>query len=76
MKKRNSVAILRWLSLILIFTTVLLLGLELILYSRMRSTFPSSLTMGGVPVGGLNATQAGERLVQAYGIPIELVYGN
>ena len=45
-------------------------------YSRMRAVLPPGLTIGGVPVGGLNAEQAAERLVQAYGIPIELSYGN
>jgi beta-lactamase class A len=76
MKKRNSIAVLRWVSLFLFFAAVLLMGLELILYSRMRSNFPPGLTIGDVPVGGLTATEAGERLVQAYGIPIEIVYGN
>ncbi len=76
MRRRNSLGILRWASLILIFISVFLLGIELILYSRVRSAFPPGLTVGGVPVGGLNATEAGARLVQAYGIPIELVYSN
>ena len=76
MRKRNSLGILRSVSLILIFIAVLLSGIELIRYSRMRSAFPPGLTIGGVPVGGLNSTQAGERLVQAYGIPIELIYSN
>ncbi len=76
MAKRNSVAILRWVALFLIFVAVFLMGLQLIFYSRMRSNLPPGLTVGNVPVGGLTAAQAGERLVQAYGIPIEIVYGN
>lgn len=76
MKRRNTLSILRWISLGLIFIAVLILGQQLMRYSRMRAVLPPGLTIGGVPVGGLNAEQAGERLVQAYGIPIELSYGN
>ena len=75
MKRRNTLSILRWISLGLIFISVLILGQQLMRYSRMRAMLPPGLTIGGVPVGGLNAAEAGERLVQAYGIPIELAYG-
>ena len=75
-RRRNTLSILRWTSLALIFIAVLLTSFQLIRYSRMRSSFPPGLTIGGVPVGGLNSSEAGERLVQAYGIPIELIYGN
>jgi hypothetical protein len=76
MRRRNTLAVFRGIALFLIFLAVLLTGFQLIRYSRMRSTLPPGLTIGNVPVGGLNSTQAGERLVQAYGIPIELIYGN
>lgn len=69
-------SILRWVALAFIFIAVLLLGQSLMRYSRMRAMLPPGLTIGDVPVGGLNAQQAAERLVQAYGIPIELAYGN
>ncbi len=75
MNRRNSLSILRWVALGLIFISVLILGRQLMLYSRMRALLPPGLTIGGVPVGGLNGTEAGERLVRAYGIPIELIYG-
>ena len=75
MKKSNTIGILSWVSLGLIFLSFVLLGFSLINYSSMRSNYPIGLVIGGVPCGGLTPTEAGERLTRAYGIPIELVYG-
>ena len=76
MKRQNTIAILSWISLGLIFISFMLTGFQLIRYSQMRSNYPLDLTIGDIPVGGLNSTQAAERLIRAYGIPIELVYGD
>lgn len=76
MRRRNTFGILRWVALILIFISFFLLGIQLIRYSRVRATLPPGLIVGGVPVGGLTSAQAGERLIQAYGIPIEMIYNN
>ncbi len=76
MKRQNTIAILSWISLGLIFIAFMLAGFQLIRYSQMRSNYPLDLTIGDIPVGGLNSTQAAERLIRAYGIPIELVYGD
>ncbi len=76
MRRRNTFGFLRWVALILIFISFFLLGIQLIRYSRVRATFPPGLVVGGVPVGGMTSTQAGEKLIQAYGIPIEMIYGN
>ena len=76
MKRQNTIAILSWISLGLIFLAVMLTGFQLIRYSQMRSNYPLDLTIGDIPVGGLNSTQAAERLIRAYGIPIEMVYGD
>lgn len=54
---------------------VVITGLQLVRYSRIRTNFPPGLLMAGVPVGGLDAQQAAERLTQAYGVPVELRYG-
>ncbi len=75
MRKRNTLSILRWVSLSLIFIAIAVLGIELVLFSRIRANLPLDLTIADVPVGGLTSSQAGERLIQAYGVPIELVYG-
>ena len=76
MRSRNTLAILSWVSLGLIFLSFVLTGFQLIRYSQMRSNYPLDLTIGNIPVGGLNSTQAAERLIRAYGIPIEMVYGD
>ena len=76
MRRQNTIVILSWVSLGLIFLAVMLTGFSLIRYSQMRSNYPLDLTIGDIPVGGLNSTQAAERLIRAYGIPIELVYGD
>lgn len=75
-RRRNSLFILRWISIVLIFTAVLLTVFELVRYSRLRASFPPGMVIAGVPVGGLNQQQAAERLLQAYGIPVELRYGD
>ena len=76
MKRQNTIAILSWISLGLVFISFMLAGFQLIRYSQMRSNYPLDLTIGDIPVGGLNSTQAAERLIRAYGIPIEMVYGD
>ncbi len=58
-----------------IFAAVLLAILQLVNYSRIRSSYPPGLIIAGVPVGGLDQQQAAERLVQAYSTPVELRYG-
>ena len=72
MQSKRSFSILRWLALILIFGSVVLLVLELVTYSRMRERFPAGQVIAGVPVGGLTSQQASDRLNQAYGIPVEI----
>jgi beta-lactamase class A len=63
-------------SLALIFATVIITGFQLVSYSRIRNTFPPGMVIGGVPVGGLNQQQAADRLVMAYGVPVELRYND
>jgi len=71
---RNVFSILRWLSLALVFSSVLLLVLELVQYSRIRNTYPPGMVIGSVPVGGLDSNAAASRLIQAYGLSIEIRY--
>lgn len=72
---RKGFPALRWISIICIFSAVVLTVFQLTYYSRIRATFPAGMVIAGVPVGGLNRTQAGERLIQAYSIPVEVRYG-
>lgn len=75
-RRRNSFSILRWISVVLIFTAVLLTIIQLVSYSRIRATFPPGMLIAGVPVTGLKPEQAAERLMQAYSVPVELRYGD
>jgi beta-lactamase class A len=72
--RSSSFSIFRWLSLALIFAAVILTGIQLVSYSRVRNTFSPGMVIAGVPVGGLNQQQAADRLVMAYGVPVELRY--
>jgi beta-lactamase class A len=71
---RRNFSFFRWLSLFLIFLATLLLVFQLVRYSRIRSSLPPGMVIADVPVGGLNQQQAADRLVQAYGVPVELRY--
>jgi beta-lactamase class A len=55
---------------------VVLLVLEMVLFSRSFSAMPAGVTLGGVPVGGLTEQQALEQLVLVYNSPVELRYGD
>ena len=69
-------SLLRWIALALLTTAVLLLVIELVSFSRMRSGFASGTEIAGVPVGGLTLDEAANRLTQAYSVSIELHYGS
>ena len=73
-RPRTSFA--RWVSSLLLIATVVLLTLQLIVYSRNRANFPGGLVVAGVPVGGISRQEAAERLLEIYGLPVELKYGD
>lgn len=76
MRKKNTFSILRGVSVALVSLAVLLTGIALVRYSRIRSSFPPGMVIAGVPVSGLDQQQAAEAISQAYGIPVEIHYGN
>ena len=76
MRSRGSLSFLRWASLFLIFAAAAFTGYQLVRFSRLRSAFAPGMRIADVPVGGLNQEAAAERLVQAYGVPIEMRYGD
>jgi beta-lactamase class A len=49
--------------------------IQLVSFSRIRSTFPQGMTIAGIPVAGLTQQQAAERIRQAYSIAVEIRYG-
>ncbi len=65
---------LRWVSSVLIVATIVLLTLQLIVYSRNRANFPAGLVVADVPVGNLSRQAAAERLLEVYSQPVELYY--
>lgn len=74
MRIRRYNPMLRWVSVGLLILAIILLTIQLIIFSRSRITYPANMEIGGVPVGGLTRDQAGERLLQVYNVPVELKY--
>lgn len=73
---RTRSSFLRWVSSLLLIITVVLVILQLIVYSRNRANFPSGLVIADLPVGGISRQEAAERLLEIYGLPVELHYGD
>jgi beta-lactamase class A len=74
MKTRGSFSFLRWISLSLIFFALVLLIFQLIRFGKVWSTYPSGLSIAGVPVGNLDRQQAAQRILEIYTLPVELHY--
>jgi beta-lactamase class A len=74
MKNRGSFSFLRWISLSLIFFAIVLLIFQLIRFGKLWATYPSGLSIAGVPVGNLDRQQAAQRLLEIYTLPVELHY--
>ncbi len=71
-----SFLILRGISLVFLLLASLLVVFQMIQYSLSRSNYPPDMTIGGVPVGGLNPQAAAQRLFQVYATPVEIHYGD
>ncbi len=65
-----------WISIIFILAAVIILTLQLIIFSRSRATYPNGLTIADVSVGGMDREQAAERLLEIYNVPIHLRYND
>lgn len=75
-RNSRSFSWLRWVSLSLILLALIIIIFQLIRFSRLRSNFPSGLTIANIPVGQLNRQQAAQRLLEVYSSPVELSYGD
>jgi beta-lactamase class A len=62
-------------SVLCLLGTAILFVFQLAGFSRLWALYPSSMTIGGVPVGGLNRQQAAQRLLEVFSLPVELLYG-
>ncbi len=76
MRLRGSSLILRGVSLIFILVAAVFMVYQLVQYSISRSNYPTDMTIGGVPVGGLDPQTAAQRLLQVYSVPIEIHYND
>ncbi len=72
--KQNGINLQRWVSIALLLASVALFFFQLVAFSRQRSQLPLELTIAGIHVGGLDQSEAHERLLQIYSSPIELYY--
>jgi hypothetical protein len=75
-RARRSGSIFTWISVIFIITAIILLAVELISFSRSRTTYPANMQIASVPVGGLTREQAAQRLLEAYNVAVELHYND
>lgn len=75
-RNRNTNTILRGVSILFLTVALVLTILSLINYSRQRNNYPASMTIAGIPVGGLSPAGASQRLLEVYTSPIEAQYGD
>ena len=74
MRNRNTPLILRGVSLLFLIGAVIITALALVGYSRQRDSYPAGMTIGGVPVGGVNPQTASQRVLQVYTSPVQVQY--
>jgi beta-lactamase class A len=75
MKRFRNFSLLRWIALALVVSAVVLTVLQLVVYSRLRSSYSPGTKIAGVDVSGLDQNHAADRLTQSYSVPVELLYG-
>ncbi|HET7142498.1 MAG TPA: hypothetical protein VFI68_00645, partial [Anaerolineales bacterium] len=76
MRNRNTNTILRGVSILFLTGALVLTIISLIGYSRQRNDYPATMKIAGVAVGGLNPTEASQRLLEVYTSPIEAQYND
>ncbi len=75
MRNRNTNIFLRGTAILLLIVATVLTISSLVGYSRQRNNYPPGMTIGGVPVGGLDPQAASQRVLQVYSTPVEIQYG-
>ena len=76
MRLRGSSLYLRGVSLVFILLMAVVTVIQVVQYSVSRANYPPDMTIGNVPVGGLDPQSAAQRLLQVYSLPVEIHYGN
>ena len=72
--RRRRFSALGWLAVLFLIAAALFSTLQFVRFSRLRITYPGNMTIAEVPVGGLDRQGAADRLLQAYSLPVEMVY--
>jgi beta-lactamase class A len=67
---------LRGISLAFLLLTAIVMVIQVVQYSVSRSNYPADMTIGDVPVGGLDPQSSAQRLLQVYTLPVEIHYGD
>ncbi len=75
MRNRNTNIVLRGTAIFLLIVATILTISALVAYSRQRNNYPAGMTIGGVPVGGLDPQAASQRILEVYNTPVQLQYG-
>jgi beta-lactamase class A len=73
---RGSSLFLRGISLVFLLLAAVVTVIQVVQYSISRYNYPPDMTIGNVPVGGLDPQSAAQRLLQVYALPVEIHYGN
>jgi beta-lactamase class A len=76
LRSRSSVPVLRGISIAFLSIAIVIAIVALVGYSRTRNNYPAGMTIGGVPVGGVDPQTASQRVLQVYDSPIEVQYGD
>jgi beta-lactamase class A len=76
MRNRNTNIILRGVSILFLTAALVISIVSLISYSRQRNSYPASMKIAGVDVGGLTPSEASQRLLEVYTSPIEMLYND
>jgi beta-lactamase class A len=75
-RRGGTFSSLQWMSVFLLLSAVILTTFQIATFSRIHATFPSKMTIAGVPVSGLDRQLAAQRLLEAYIIPVELHFND
>jgi beta-lactamase class A len=60
--------------LVSLLLAIILITIQMIMFSRSRITYPASMEIAEIPMGGLTREQAASRLLEVYSQPIEIMY--
>ncbi|HLF03180.1 MAG TPA: hypothetical protein VI547_14450, partial [Anaerolineales bacterium] len=74
MRRRSNTALLEWIAIIGVVSSIGLLVFNLVAYSTVRERMPAGMIIAGVPVGGRTREEAQAELARVYSTPIELHY--